>query len=97
MKVKNANSGQLFRPDWVSSAEYAAQNRTTNVETVVYKVLAGNGDPNGLKFESRPIDNSRVTIYYSIGQEFEISCRCLDKESEDSQNYPYTENMDNTM
>ena len=31
--------------------------------------------------------------HYSIGQ-FEISCRCLDKESEDRQNYSYTENMD---
>ena len=64
LKAKNANSGQLFRPDWVSgvSRVYAAQNRTTSVKTVVYKVLAGNGNPRGLKFESPPIDNSRVTI-----------------------------------
>ena len=29
---------------------YAAQNRTTNVKTVVYKVLAGNDNPRGLNF-----------------------------------------------
>ena len=31
---------------------YAAQNRTTSVKTVVYKVLAGNGNPRGLKLDS---------------------------------------------
>ena len=31
--------------------------------------------------------------YDSIDKEFEISCRCLDKESEDRQNHPCTENM----
>ena len=44
------------------SRVYAAQNRSTSVKTVVYKVLAGNGNPRGLKFESPPIDNSPVTI-----------------------------------
>ena len=52
LKVKNENSGQLFR----------SLCRTTSVKTVVYKVLAGNDDPSELKFESPPIDNSRVTI-----------------------------------
>ena len=32
------------------------------MKTVVYKVLTGNDDLNGLKFESPPIDNSRVTV-----------------------------------
>ena len=51
LNVKNANSGKLFRPDWVSSAECMPhrieqlkkkkkkKNRTTSVKTVVYKVL----------------------------------------------------------
>ena len=36
-KVKNANSGQLSRPDWVSLPRvYAAQDRTTSAKTVVF-------------------------------------------------------------
>ena len=67
LKVKNCKLGTAVST-WLGliSRVYAAQNRTTSVKTVVYKVLAGNDDPSGLKFESPPIDNSRVTIVVSI-------------------------------
>ena len=48
LNVKNANSGKLFRPDWVSSAECMPhrieqlkkkKKNRTSVKTVVYKVL----------------------------------------------------------
>ena len=41
--------------------------------------------------------NTATRDYDSIDKEFEISCRCLDKESEDRQNHPCTENMGKTM
>ena len=60
--------------------------------------VCGNDDPDGLKFKCPPIGHSHTErVSDSIGQELEISYRCLDKESEDRQNYSFTENMDKTM
>ena len=58
----------------------------------------GDGDPDGPKFKCLPIEHRHMKRDYdSIDKEFEISCRCLDKKSEDGQNYPCTENMGKTM
>ena len=98
LKAKNANSAVSTWLGLVSRV-YHAQNRTTNTRTVVYKLCArGDADPDGLKFSCTPIDHchtERVTMTQET-TEFEMSC-CLDKESEDRQNYPFTENMDKTM
>ena len=52
LKLKNANSGQLFRPDWVSSGECMPHRiyRTTSEKAVVYKGARDNNDSNGLSF-----------------------------------------------
>ena len=63
LKVKNANSGQLFRPDWVSLAECMPHSIEQPAQRK--KSARGNDNPDGLKFKCPSIDHSRVILLIS--------------------------------
>ena len=54
LKAKNANSGQLFRPGWVSSAEcmlHRIERPAARIFLSMKLCARGDDDPDGLKFE----------------------------------------------
>ena len=78
------------------------QNRTTSQKDrkLSMKVCARGDDNPGCAQIQIPANQTpphETCDYDSIDKEFKKSCRCLDKESEDRQNYPCTENMGKTM